>query len=63
MIVGMLPVATGLGVGGAARQGLGVATIGGIISSTILTLLIVPNFFLMMSHVAKLKSSSLDDSL
>lgn len=62
MIVGMLPVATGLGVGGAARQGLGIATIGGIISSTILTLLIVPNFFLMVSHLAKLKSHSLDDS-
>jgi multidrug efflux pump subunit AcrB len=45
MIVGMLPVATGLGVGGAARQALGVATIGGILSSTFLTLLIVPNLY------------------
>jgi HAE1 family hydrophobic/amphiphilic exporter-1 len=45
MIVGMLPVATGLGVGGAARQALGIATIGGIVSSTLLTLLVVPNLY------------------
>jgi len=45
MIAGMIPVAMGLGSGGQARQTLGVATIGGIISSTILTLLIVPSFY------------------
>lgn len=47
MAAGMLPVALGLGSGGAARQSLGVAAIGGVISSTLLTLIIVPNFFLI----------------
>ena len=48
MIAGMLPIATGWGAGGAARQSLGIATIGGIISSTILTLLVVPNLFILI---------------
>ncbi len=52
MIVGMLPVATGLGVGGAARQALGIATIGGIISSTFLTLVIVPNLYVAVERYA-----------
>jgi HAE1 family hydrophobic/amphiphilic exporter-1 len=45
MIVGMLPVATGWGAGGAARMPLGIATIGGVLSSTVLTLFVVPNLF------------------
>jgi HAE1 family hydrophobic/amphiphilic exporter-1 len=53
MIAGMLPVATGLGVGGAARHGLGIATIGGIISSTFLTLVIVPNLYIMIARVSR----------
>jgi HAE1 family hydrophobic/amphiphilic exporter-1 len=50
MIAGMLPIATGLGAGGAARQSLGIATIGGVVSSTLLTLLVVPNLFVAMSR-------------
>lgn len=48
MIVGMLPVATGWGAGGAARMPLGIATIGGVISSTVLTLFVVPNLFVFI---------------
>jgi multidrug efflux pump subunit AcrB len=48
MIAGMIPIATGWGAGGAARQSLGIATIGGIVSSTILTLLVVPNLFIFI---------------
>lgn len=51
MIVGMLPVATGLGAGGSARQALGIATTGGIISSTVLTLLIVPNLYVLVERL------------
>lgn len=50
MIAGMIPVAMSLGASGAARRGLGIATIGGIISSTVLTLLIVPSLFLVVSR-------------
>lgn len=46
MIAGMVPVALGLGSGGSARRTLGVATIGGVVSSTFLTLLIVPSLYL-----------------
>jgi HAE1 family hydrophobic/amphiphilic exporter-1 len=53
MIAGMLPVAAGLGSGGAARQSLGVATIGGIISSTLLTLLVVPNLYVSVERLAR----------
>ena len=51
MIAGMLPIATGLGAGGAARQSLGIATIGGILSSTVLTLLVVPNLFILIEDM------------
>lgn len=46
MIAGMLPVAMGWGAGGAARMPLGIATIGGVLSSTLLTLFVVPNLFI-----------------
>jgi HAE1 family hydrophobic/amphiphilic exporter-1 len=45
IIFGMIPVALGVGSGGAARQALGIATIGGVISSTLLTLFVVPNLY------------------
>jgi HAE1 family hydrophobic/amphiphilic exporter-1 len=51
MIAGMVPVAAGLGSGGAARQSLGVATIGGVLSSTVLTLVIVPSLFIAVEHI------------
>lgn len=50
MIAGMLPVASGLGVGGAARMGLGMATIGGVVSSTFLTLLVVPSLYVAIER-------------
>ena len=53
MIVGMIPIASGLGAGGAARQSLGIATIGGVVSSTLLTLWIVPNLFVWISRVSR----------
>ncbi|MCA9508327.1 MAG: efflux RND transporter permease subunit, partial [Myxococcales bacterium] len=49
---GMLPVAIGHGVGGEARSPMGVAVIGGLLASTLLTLVIVPCLF---SVVEKLK--------
>ncbi|HET6568783.1 MAG TPA: efflux RND transporter permease subunit, partial [Rhodothermales bacterium] len=42
LIAGMLPVAIGLGEGGQGRQPLGAAVIGGVITSTLLTLLVIP---------------------
>jgi len=45
LIAGMTPVAIGLGEGGEFYRPMGVAIIGGTITSTILTLLVVPTFY------------------
>jgi HAE1 family hydrophobic/amphiphilic exporter-1 len=42
MIFGVLPVALALGEGGEARAPMAIATAGGMITSTVLTLYIVP---------------------
>jgi HAE1 family hydrophobic/amphiphilic exporter-1 len=45
LIAGMLPIAIGMGEGGEFYQPLAVAIIGGTITSTLLTLLVVPTFY------------------
>ncbi len=45
IIAGMLPVAIGGGEGGDFRAPLGRAVIGGVITSTLLTLLVIPTFW------------------
>ncbi|MEO7735718.1 MAG: efflux RND transporter permease subunit [Kofleriaceae bacterium] len=45
MILGMLPVALGLGEGGEGRAPMAVVVIGGLITSTVLTLVVVPVVF------------------
>jgi len=45
MIVGMLPIAIALGEGGAFRAPMARAVIGGLITSTLLTLIVVPVAF------------------
>jgi hydrophobe/amphiphile efflux-1 (HAE1) family protein len=42
MIAGMLPIALGIGAGAEVRQAMAIAVIGGLITSTLLTLLVVP---------------------
>ena len=45
LIAGMLPVAIGMGEGGEFYRPLAIAIIGGTITSTLLTLLVVPTFY------------------
>ncbi|KPF50938.1 acriflavin resistance protein [beta proteobacterium AAP121] len=45
LVAGMLPVAIGVGEGGEFYRPMAVAIIGGTITSTILTLLVVPSFY------------------
>jgi HAE1 family hydrophobic/amphiphilic exporter-1 len=45
LIAGMIPVALGIGEGAEFRAPLGRAVIGGVITSTLLTLVVIPTFY------------------
>ena len=45
LIAGMIPVALGVGEGADFRAPLGIAVIGGVITSTVLTLLVIPTVY------------------
>ena len=51
LIAGMLPVALGRGEGAQFRAPMGVAIIGGVITSTLLTLLVIPTFWEMLDEM------------
>ena len=46
MVLGMLPTALGRGEGSEFRSPMAIAVIGGVISSTVLSLIVVPAFYL-----------------
>jgi multidrug efflux pump subunit AcrB len=52
MIIGMVPMALGLGEGGEQNAPLGRAVIGGLLFATVATLFFVPTFFSVM-HARK----------
>jgi HAE1 family hydrophobic/amphiphilic exporter-1 len=52
MIFGVLPAAIGFGPGSETRAPMAVATAAGMLSSTVLTLLIVPLFYLLLDDLA-----------
>ncbi|OBZ92622.1 ABC transporter permease [Pararhizobium polonicum] len=54
MSAGMIPSALGIGEGGSFRAPMAIAVIGGIIVSTVLSLLVVPSFFLIMDDLSRL---------
>ncbi|MET0748594.1 MAG: efflux RND transporter permease subunit, partial [Rhizobium sp.] len=54
MSAGMLPSALGVGEGGSFRAPMAIAVIGGIIVSTVLSLIVVPSFFLIMDDLSRL---------
>jgi multidrug efflux pump subunit AcrB len=47
-IMGALPIALGLGAGSASRRPLGYAIVGGLLVSTLLTLILVPVVYVLV---------------
>jgi len=53
MIAGMLPIALGIGADAERRTPMAIAVIGGLLSSTILSLIYVPAFFTIMDDIQR----------
>ncbi|MDD4085292.1 MAG: efflux RND transporter permease subunit, partial [Acidaminococcaceae bacterium] len=49
-VLGMLPIALGIGAGAELRQSMGVVLVGGLFTSTILTLVVVPLVYLLVEE-------------
>lgn len=52
-VIAMLPLALGFGEGGELRSPMAVSMIGGLISSTFLTLIVLPAFYILLSRATE----------
>lgn len=62
MIIGMVPMALGLGDGGEQNAPLGRAVIGGLLFATVATLLFVPTFFSAMHGRRRSNNATMDET-
>jgi multidrug efflux pump subunit AcrB len=60
MVVGMIPMASGLGEAGDQTAPLGRAVIGGLLASTFAALLVLPLIYAMVQKTSPVSSASLD---
>jgi Cu/Ag efflux pump CusA len=56
MIAGMVPSALAFGAGGEFRAPMAVSVIGGLLCSTVLSLVFVPAVFVLMDNVSRVTS-------
>ncbi|MEG2069608.1 MAG: efflux RND transporter permease subunit [Acidaminococcaceae bacterium] len=59
-ILGMLPIALGLGAGAELRQSMGVVLVGGLFTSTMLTLVVVPLVYLVVEEWKEKRQVTVD---
>jgi len=52
-IAGLLPIAIGFGTGAESRRPLGVVAVGGMITSTLLTLFVIPVMYTLLADLTK----------
>ncbi len=52
-IAGILPIAIGFGAGAESRRPMGIAVVGGMLSSTVLTLLIIPVVYTLFADLGR----------
>ena len=51
-IIGCIPLAVATGAGAAARNGMGVAVVGGMLFATAMGIFLIPVFFVAMEWIA-----------
>jgi HAE1 family hydrophobic/amphiphilic exporter-1 len=60
-LMGTLPIALGFGAGGEARRPLGLAVVGGLVVSQLLTLYITPVFYIYMEKLRRRPARQVHD--
>jgi multidrug efflux pump subunit AcrB len=53
MVAGMVPIALGIGAGSQVRAPMAIAVVGGLVTSTMLTLIVIPVIFTYMDRFQK----------
>ena len=61
-IAGILPIAIGFGAGAESRRPMGVAVVGGMMTSTFLTLFVIPVIYTLLSDLSKRVTGNLAEA-